>query len=361
MRKPIRYLACLASGCLMTTLVVIACDDEPTPVTPAGDGGTSGVDASGTDSGGGQDSGTPAVDSGNTADAAPKAGVLHAVIELVPQDLPGAPSFVVGTHLISYPDAERTGTWGVKPNKVSIPGQVPGLGCFTVVYNASNPPPAGANEGDLTLTGFTGGATQLPDGGIVPVVPPSVCTRQTPDGGAPKYACPFEGLPVNEFIDKADTLRLVAAGGSDVGPFDLSTKPPPVGKINVTNNLFALPANATDGTADLVLNYDCDGASCATATLLGVLVDTTDTAPDPTNPFDFPPPTVEGGRAICIGFAAASASSFTMAKSLLDALPKTYAAVRTAVIVGNANQSTTDAGTPISLVTGVGRFGVTVR
>lgn len=352
MRKVIFSLSCLTGACAVAALFAAACSDDTTATPPAADAAPVVT----------PDAANPPSDAAADAPPPPPPGVLHAVIELLPQ--PPAPDasapFLSGAHFADYPGAAAAGAWGVKPPKFTIPSVVAGLGCNTSIFNASNPPPSAPDEGDLTLKGFTGGVYINPvDGGVTPFAPPATCTRaQSPATGLFGYVCPFGGAVMSDFLDKADQLNLSAAGGADVDTWSIDAKAPAYGALNVSTNLSGFGPTDFDGSKDLTVNFDCDGAACTQATLLTVSIETTDN-PTQANPYDFPAPVAESGLASCSSLAATAGTTYTIPKAVLNALPKSFKFARVTAMVGNAGQATTATKKlPIVFFTGFGRFGV---
>lgn len=263
-----------------------------------------------------------------------------------------------------------------KPD-ISIPGPFTPLGCFAYKFTTVNPfAPGGPNfsDGDLgtiTLSGFTGGAGP---GGAIPN--PLSCDRHEliPDSGLFRYQCAFPQGPTSGFLKTTDDLTVQIAGGKDSQPFSVTNvKSSPVDNLEVATNLWALPASALDGSSDLQINYSCGASKCASATILAIVIDTSDAPfpdqdPDagedagpPPTPFDFPNPVNEFSQIMCLDLFPAHDKGFTIKKELLAAVPQTWKHARVLVATLNAGQAISPNGIPGSLFGGEGVFGITHR
>lgn len=354
-----RYrLTLIACGAVAIALGVFAgCDDstpQPATTTPTPEASTT-------------DSPTTNGDSSTTTDASDgattgaKPGVLHFYAEVAPQQIPdaGPPGFVGAVTTAGYPGAAEAHAWGVKAPQVVVPGAIPGIGCQAFKFNASNPPFGAPDEGNLSLDGFTGGVKLLVDGGG-PLEKPAVCKRVMAPSGLFVYSCPWDNVPLTDFIAKTDKVKLTAAGGADIEAYSIDVNAAPYDAVTVTENLYGLTAADLDGSKDFTVNFKCDGAGCQQGAFMALQLETTDNA-TADNPYQFGAPIMEAGVAFCVDFAATHANTLSIPKGVVAALPQGWKRVRASVVVLNANQAFTPKMTPIALLAGVGQYGVSTH
>jgi hypothetical protein len=125
-----------------------------------------------------------------------------------------------------------------------------------------------------------------------------------------------------------------------------------------------MPASAFDGSQDTTFEYNCGGATCGNATLIAVIIDTSDGSPPDgaaPKPFEYPPPTQESGRVLCIDLFPAHTSSYTIKKELLKVLPQSWKHARVTIATANSGKGFSPNGTSGGLFAGDGVFGVTHR
>lgn len=283
----------------------------------------------------------------------------------------GVPEILIPSSLIQV----RSSHPARKPD-LFIPGPFAPLGCTAVKYTSIDPKAAGGpgeTDGDLgiiSIGGFTGGATAAG-----PIPNPLVCTRTEIAAGLGlfSYNCDFPAGPASGFLVPTDKLNISAMGGADSKAITIPTlTPSPIDNLVVTNDLWATTGANLDGTADFTLNYTCgagaDAGACGNATLVAVLINTTDfVAPDagadagPTSPFAFGNPQATFGSIVCIDLFATHAAAYAVPKAALAELPTNWTAARVLVATVNAGQGISSDGIPASAFAGAGVFGITHR
>lgn len=264
-----------------------------------------------------------------------------------------------------------------------------GFGCVGYKFSPANPldpKGPGLNHGDMgeiTLNGYTGGTyfgppmgppfTALADGGKKDIPKPITCKRgeTVPDSGLFGYTCgggdmPLTDFPATGFLAKTDMLSVSAAGGADLKAWALQVPPSPNDNIVVKNDLYNITPAMVDGTADLKLEYSCNGGPCGMAALANIIIESSDgpfadpDAPPQAHTFEFPRATGEFGLINCVDFLSFNGSGFTVAKELLALLPPTWKHLRIVVSTVNAATDQVDE-QPTTFGAGFARFGITHR
>ena len=252
-----------------------------------------------------------------------------------------------------------------------------GLGCKGYKFAPADPrQPTGPNfpdgdMGNVTINGYTGGFLLGPMGPTdAGMAKPITCKRAEiiPGSGIFNYGCDGPPGPTTGFIHASDTVVVAAAGGSDIPAWSIAAAPPANENLSVTTDLWSLTPAQLDGSADLVLNYDCQGP-CTKATNVGVVIQTTDgtskadagdAGGPPATPFDFPNPKASFGLVQCTEFAALRPNSITIPKEVLKVFPANWTDMR--VVVLNATLTGAQAGGEgVTVLTGQARFGIIHR
>lgn len=356
MTYKIRAAAIAAIGLSGGMLLAAGCDDDPAPAQPveAGTDAPSNPDTSMPDAGGSDTS------TDTSQPPPPFAGNLGFFNARSQATDSGIPELLIPSSLVTtYPT-----TTGRQYDFFVAGGFAP-LGCGIYKFTSTNPnDPKGpsfstGDFGDISMSGHTGGT-----GPAGPIPKPVVCKRVEYVPGKFAYNCNLPAAPVDGFLKPTDNLTFTVAGGADSqGELKINSSVSPINNLVVTNNLWGLPSTALDGTEDLQLNYNCGGAACGQATLVAVLIDTTDSPPSPDggaqNPFDFPNPTTEFGSLLCIDLFPKNPTGFKVPKEALAYFPKSWKAARVTVATVAAGQGLSKNGIPSSVFAGDGVFGIT--
>jgi len=380
-------IASLLAGAAAAPIAIVACGGDDTTNNPGQPDGS-------TDDSGPQpdapvdDVTTPPTDGSPDATQFGTHAVAIRIFELKNAPKAGLPNLTVPLPFILV--SPRAG--GRTPDAATLGAGPPPLGCATFAYptldlnDPKGPKTVAGNAGNILLAGFTGGTVNLPpkdggadsgDGGDAgpPRFPnPLPCARLNvpPDSGQYIYGCnaprapntfPFLYAPTTDFLSNTDQLTWTGTGGSDVAAFGNAADAgltPAEDNVTIDQDLWAINPADLDGTKDLVFSYKCGGAACTKPARIGITLTTTDTAPNAANPYDFPPPTAAYAQILCEDLTSAgqNASTYTIRKELIAAMPKTWKAATITVGTLNFAGSVLANGTPVGVSAGTQTFAI---